>query len=64
VPARWRLVEPQPAATANASGNRFALVILRGGMDGCRQVPAPGDPAFEAARGPLGRYAATDARLD
>jgi uncharacterized protein (DUF1501 family) len=52
------VVEPQPAATANASGNRFALVILRGGMDGLSAVPAPGDPAFEAARGPLGRYAA------
>ena len=46
------------AVTANASGNRFALVILRGGMDGLSAVPAPGDPAFEAARGPLGRYAA------
>ena len=44
------------AATANASGNRFVLVILRGGMDGLSAVPAPGDPAFEAARGPLGRF--------
>ena len=46
------------ATTVNASGNRFALVILRGGMDGLSAVPAPGDPSFEAARGPLGRYAA------
>ena len=45
------------AATANASGNRFALVILRGGMDSLSAVPAPGDPSFDAARGPLGRYA-------
>ena len=46
------------AASANASGNRFVLVILRGGMDGLSAVPATGDPSFDAARGPLGRYAA------
>ena len=46
------------AASANASGNRFVLVILRGGMDGLSAVPAPGDPSFEAARGPLGRLPA------
>ena len=46
------------AASANASGNRFVLVILRGGMDGLSAVPAPGDPSFEAARGPLGRFPA------
>jgi uncharacterized protein (DUF1501 family) len=45
------------AASANAGGNRFVLVILRGGMDGLSAVPATGDPAFESARGPLARQA-------
>ena len=45
------------AATGNASGKRFVLVILRGGMDGLSAVPTVGDPDFAAARGPLGRFA-------
>ncbi len=35
------------------TGNRFVLVLLRGGMDGLTAVPALGDPSFAAARGPL-----------
>ena len=40
-----------------AGGKRMVFCILRGGMDGLFTVPAVGDPAFEAARGTLGRYA-------
>ena len=43
---------------APAAGDaRFVLVILRGGMDGLGAVPAIGDPAFAAARGPLATFA-------
>lgn len=43
------------AATSAARPDdpRFVFVILRGGMDGLSAVPAPGDPAFAAARGAL-----------
>ncbi len=41
------------AATASARPERFVLLLLRGGMDGLMAVAAPGDPAFELARGPL-----------
>ena len=44
------------AASANTSGHRFVLVILRGGMDGLSAAPAIGDPEFAAARGALGRF--------
>ena len=44
------------AASTNASGRRFVLVLLRGGLDGLSAVPAPGDPAFASARGPLGAF--------
>lgn len=44
-------------ATAPAGGDRrFVLLVLRGGLDGLSAVPAPGDPAFAEARGPLGRF--------
>jgi uncharacterized protein (DUF1501 family) len=43
---------------------RIVLVILRGGMDGLSAVPAPGDPAFAAARGPLAAGAADALALD
>jgi uncharacterized protein (DUF1501 family) len=49
---------------AGASGTRperFVFLILRGGMDGLMAVPAPGDPAWAAARGSLA--AAADAAL-
>lgn len=43
-------------AAGRADGKRFVFVILRGGLDGLTAVPAPGDPAFAEARGPLGRF--------
>jgi len=52
------------AGNSSAGGNRFVLVILRGGMDGLAAAPAIGDPDFAAARGPLGQYAAPPLRLD
>ena len=52
------------AATANASGNRFVFVILRGGLDGLYAAPAIGDPEFAAARGALGQYASPALKLD
>jgi uncharacterized protein (DUF1501 family) len=44
------------ADTARRDGNRFVLVILRGGLDGLSAVPAVGDADFAAARGPLGQF--------
>jgi len=44
------------AASTNASGRRFVLVLLRGGLDGLSAVPVPGDPAFASARGALGAF--------
>lgn len=53
--APWAsLSHSQPLARADAP--RFVFVILRGGMDGLTAVPAPGDPAFADARGPLGQF--------
>ncbi|MGZ5155635.1 MAG: DUF1501 domain-containing protein [Caldimonas sp.] len=52
------------AGAAGRGANRFALVILRGGMDGLGAAPAVGDPEFAAARGPLGQFAAPPLRLD
>ena len=52
------------AATANASGNRFVFVILRGGLDGLYAAPALGDPEFASARGALGQYATPALKLD
>jgi uncharacterized protein (DUF1501 family) len=76
-PARRRLLGSAAAASAlgawsnlsfagNASpgGNRFVLVILRGGMDGLGAAPAMGDPDFAGARGPLAQYAAPPLRID
>lgn len=45
------------AAGAGPEGRKFVFVLLRGGMDGLGAVPAPGDPAFAAARGALAEYA-------
>lgn len=52
---------PAVAAPARGdhAGNRFVLVVLRGGLDGLAAVPAPGDPQFEAARGVLARDGAS-----
>lgn len=52
------------AGNAGVGGNRFVLVILRGGMDGLSAAPAMGDPDFAGARGPLAQYAAPPLRLD
>jgi uncharacterized protein (DUF1501 family) len=52
------------AGNAAPGGNRFVLVILRGGMDGLGAAPAIGDPDFAPARGPLAQYAAAPLRLD
>ena len=40
------------AATANADA-RFALVILRGGLDGLAAVPPYAEPAYAQLRGPI-----------
>jgi uncharacterized protein (DUF1501 family) len=52
------------AGAAGVGGNRFVLVILRGGMDGLGAAPAVGDPYFAAARGPLAQYGAPTLPLD
>ncbi len=52
------------AGSGSPGGNRFVLVILRGGMDGLGAAPAVGDPDFAAARGPLARYGAEPLPLD
>ena len=52
------------AGSADASGNRFVMVILRGGLDGLSAVPALGDPDFAAARGTLAQFAAPPLPLD
>ena len=52
------------AAPAAAAGRRFVFVILRGGLDGLTAVPAVGDPAFAAARGPLAQLGAAPLPLD
>jgi uncharacterized protein (DUF1501 family) len=41
-------------------GQRFVLIILRGGMDGLGAVPAIGDPQFERAREGLAPPASGD----
>ncbi|GCL65837.1 DUF1501 domain-containing protein [Pseudaquabacterium pictum] len=52
------------AVPAAASGRRFVFVILRGGLDGLTAVPAVGDPAFAAARGPLAQLGGAPLPLD
>ena len=57
-------------ATLALAGNntqqsaRFVLVVLRGGLDGLAAVPAIGDAAFAAARGPLGQFVTPALTLD
>jgi uncharacterized protein (DUF1501 family) len=46
------------AAHPGAGHRKLVFVLLRGGMDGLGAAPAMGDPAFAAARGVLGEYAA------
>lgn len=52
------------AGIAAPDANRFALVILRGGMDGLSAVPALGDPDFASARGALAQFASPPLSLD
>ncbi|MDB5820244.1 MAG: hypothetical protein JWQ11_3884, partial [Rhizobacter sp.] len=47
------------AGNGAPQGQRFVMVILRGGMDGLSAVPALGDPAFAEARGALGDFGGT-----
>ena len=54
--ATLRLAHAQPGAAAG--GPRFVFVILRGGLDSLSAVPAPGDPAFAAARAALAQFGA------
>ena len=52
------------AGTGAPGGNRFVLVVLRGGMDGLGAAPAIGDPDFASARGPLAQFGAPALALD
>ncbi len=52
------------AGAGGLAGNRFVLVVLRGGMDGLGAVPALGDPDFAPARGPLAQYGSLPLALD
>jgi uncharacterized protein (DUF1501 family) len=52
------------AGSGAPGGNRFVLVILRGGMDGLGAAPATGDPDYAGARGPLGNLGAAPLALD
>lgn len=49
----WAPMAGLSLAAASSQAQRFVFVLLRGGMDGLAAVPATGDPAFAAARGPL-----------
>ncbi len=44
---------PRAAFAAADTDKRLVVILLRGAMDGLSAGPAPGDPAFEAARGGL-----------
>ncbi len=52
------------AGQARANDARFALIVLRGGLDGLTAVPLPRDDAFIAARGPLARFDAEPLPLE
>ena len=52
------------AGSGAAGGNRFVLVVLRGGIDGLGAAPAIGDPDFAAARGPLAQFGAPALPID
>jgi uncharacterized protein (DUF1501 family) len=47
------LAAPRALLAAAPTERRLVVVILRGAMDGLGAVPAYGDPAYAAARGPL-----------
>ncbi|HEY2561315.1 MAG TPA: DUF1501 domain-containing protein [Caldimonas sp.] len=52
------------AGAGAPGGNRFVLVVLRGGMDGLSAAPAIGDPDFASARGPLAQFGARALAID
>jgi len=52
------------AGSGAPGGNRFVLVVLRGGMDGLSAAPAIGDPEYAAARGPLANLGAAPLAID
>ena len=52
------------AGQARANDARFALIVLRGGLDGLTAVPLPREDAFIAARGPMARYDAEPLPLE
>lgn len=52
------------SAPAGAGAPRLVLVLLRGALDGLSAVPAPGDPAYAAARGDLGVFPLPPRPLD
>jgi uncharacterized protein (DUF1501 family) len=52
------------AGRAAAGANRFAIVILRGGLDGLSAVPVVGDPDFAAVRAALAQFASPPLPLD
>ena len=52
------------AGSGGASGARLVFILLRGGLDGLAAVPAPGDPAYATARGPLADFGAPALALD
>jgi len=52
------------AGTGAPGGNRFVLVVLRGGMDVLSAAPAIGDPDYASARGPLANLGAAPLALD
>lgn len=53
-----------PPALQAAGGNRFVMLILRGGLCGLTAVPALGDPHFADARGALATWASEPLPLD
>jgi len=42
-----------PASAANARDPRFAVIILRGALDGLSAIPPVGDPDYAALHGEL-----------
>jgi uncharacterized protein (DUF1501 family) len=48
----WALAT-KASRSPSATDARLVFIALRGGLDGLGAVPAPGDPAFAAARGVL-----------
>ncbi|WP_280150972.1 DUF1501 domain-containing protein [Piscinibacter sp. XHJ-5] len=52
------------AGQASEDAPRFAMVILRGGLDGLSAVPAPGDADFLPARGALAQLGAAPLAID